>query len=53
MYPLLDLNDRENVIRVWQAVMPADAFSGAVQLVRKAIGDYFAELTVRMPELVA
>lgn len=53
MYPLLDLNDRENMIRIWQAVMPADAFSGAVQLVRQAIGDDFAELTVRMPELVA
>ena len=32
-------------------VMPADAFKGAVQLVHQAIGDDFAELARRIPDL--
>jgi len=53
MYPLLGHNDRENMTRIWQLVMPADAFTGAVQLVHKAIGDDFAELARRIPGLPA
>jgi len=51
MYPLLGHDDRENMTRVWQHVMPADAFAGAVQLVHQAIGDEFAELARRIPGL--
>jgi hemerythrin-like domain-containing protein len=51
MYPLLGHNDRENMTRVWQRVMPPDAFTGAVQLVHQAIGDEFAELARRIPDL--
>jgi hypothetical protein len=51
MYPLLCHDDRENMTRVWQHVMPADAFMGAVQLVHQAIGDEFAELARRIPSL--
>jgi hypothetical protein len=51
MYPLLGHNDRENMTRIWQRVMPPDAFTGAVQLVHQAIGDEFAELARRIPEL--
>ena len=32
-------------------VMPADVFSGAIQLVHQAIGDDFAELARRIPDL--
>ena len=39
MYPLLGHDDRENMTRIWQMVMPADAFPGAAQLVHKAIGE--------------
>ena len=31
--------------------MPADAFAGALQLVHQAIGDDFAELSRRIPDL--
>ena len=53
MFPLLGDDDRENMTRIWQHVMPADAFTGAVQLVQQAIGDDFAELARRIPELAA
>jgi hypothetical protein len=51
MYPLLGHDDRENMTRIWQMVMPADAFAGAAQLVHKAIGEDWAELTRRIPAL--
>jgi hypothetical protein len=53
MFPLLGDEDRENMTRIWQLVMPADAFTGAVQLVHQAIGDDFAELVRRIPALAA
>jgi Hemerythrin HHE cation binding domain len=53
MYPLIGHNDRENMTRIWQKVMPPDAFAGAVQLVHQAIGDEFAELARRIPDLAA
>ena len=53
MYPLLGDDDRENMTRIWQMVMPADAFAGAVQLVHQAIGDDYAELHRRIPDLAA
>ena len=51
MFPLLGNDDRENMTRIWQMVMPADAFAGATALVEQAIGDEWAELTRRIPEL--
>jgi hypothetical protein len=51
MFPLLGANDRENMIRIWQMVMPAPAFAGIKPLVRKAIGDDWAELERRIPAL--
>jgi hypothetical protein len=51
MYPLIGHDDRENMTRIWQKVMPPDAFAGAVQLVHRAIGDEFAELARRIPDL--
>jgi hypothetical protein len=53
MYPLLGDDDRENMTRIWQMLMPAGAFAGAVQLVHHAIGDDFAELHRRIPDLAA
>ena len=53
MYPLLGNDDRENMTRIWQQVMPPDAFAGAVQLVHQAIGDGFEELARRVPGLAA
>jgi hypothetical protein len=51
MFPLMGNDDRENMTRIWRQVMPADAFAGATQLVEKAIGDDYAELARRIPEL--
>jgi hypothetical protein len=51
LFPLLGDDDRENMIRIWQMVMPAPAFAGVKQLVQAAIGDEWAELTRRIPTL--
>jgi len=51
MFPLLGDDDRENMTRIWQMVMPADAFTGAIALVQNAIGEDFVELARRIPEL--
>ena len=53
MYPLLGDDDRENMTRIWQMVMPADAFAGAMKLVHQAIGDEFTGLCQRIPDLAA
>jgi hypothetical protein len=51
MFPLLGHDDRENMTRAWRMVMPADAFAGVLQLVKRAVGDDWAELARRIPEL--
>ena len=51
MFPLLGNDDRENMTRIWQMVMPTDAFAGATTLVEQAIGDEYVELARRIPEL--
>ena len=51
MFPLMGDDDRENMTRIWQHVMPPEAFAGATQLVATAIGDEWSELTRRIPEL--
>ena len=52
LFPLLGHDDRENMTRIWQTVMPAPGFAMAKQLIQKAIGDDWAELTRRIPTLV-
>jgi hypothetical protein len=51
MFPLLGHDDRENMTRIWQMVMPPPAFARAKQLIQKAIGNDWAELTQRIPAL--
>jgi hypothetical protein len=51
MFPLMGNDDRENMTRIWQMVMPAPVFAGVKQLIHKAIGDDWAELTRRIPTL--
>ena len=53
MYPLLGDDDRENMTRIQQMVLPPEAFAGVKQLIQRSIGDDWAELTRRMPELSA
>ena len=38
MFPLIGDEDRENMIRVWQMVMPPEVSAGTMQLVRQAVG---------------
>ena len=51
MFPLMGDDDRENMTRIWQMVMPPPVFAGAAQLIRVAIPDGWAELVRRIPEL--
>jgi hypothetical protein len=53
LYPLLGDDDRENMTRIQQMVLPPEAFAGVRQLIQGAIGDDWAELARRMPELSA
>ena len=51
MFPLMGQDDRENMTRIWQMVMPAPVFAGAKELIKKAVGSDWAELTHRIPTL--
>jgi len=48
MFLLMGYDDRENMIRIWQMRMPASAFAGAKELIKKAIGSDWAKLTRRI-----
>lgn len=51
LFPLLGSDDRENMIRIWQMLMPAEAFAGVRKLVQKTVGDGWVDLTQRIPGL--
>jgi len=51
LYPLIGHDDRENMTRIWQMVMPPAVFDQVKQLIQKAIGPDWAELTRRIPPL--
>jgi hypothetical protein len=51
LYPLIGDDDRENMTRIWQMVMPPPVFAGVAQQIHQAIGDDWAELTRRIPTL--
>ena len=51
LFPLMVNNDRENMTRIWQMVMPPPIFAQVKQLIQKAIGNDWAELTRRIPTL--
>jgi hypothetical protein len=53
LFPLIGHDDREGMLRVLQAALPPETFTGVSQLVRQAIGDDWAELRRRIPELPA
>jgi hypothetical protein len=50
-YPLIGPDDRENMTRILQMVMPPPMFAQVKQLIQKAIGSDWAELTRRIPDL--
>ena len=51
LFPLLGDDDRENMTRIYQMVMPAPAFAGVKLLIQNALGPDWAELTRRIPNL--
>jgi hypothetical protein len=51
LFPLIGNDDRENMTRIWQKMMPPPAFAGAKELIKKSIGTDWAELTRRIPTL--
>jgi hypothetical protein len=51
LFPLIGNDDRENMTRIWQKMMPPPAFAGAKELIKKSIGSDWAELTRRIPTL--
>lgn len=51
MFPLMGHDDRENMTRIWQTVMPPEAFGGAAHLIQETLGADWAELTRRIPSL--
>ncbi len=52
MFPLVGNDDRENMTRIWQMVLPPPVFAQVKQLIQKALGNDWAELTRRIPSLV-
>jgi hypothetical protein len=51
LFPLLSHDDRENMVRIREMVMPPPAMAQATQLAREAVGADWAELTRRVPAL--
>lgn len=51
LFPLIGLEDRENMIRIYEIRLPATAFEGVKGLIKKAVGNEWAELTQRIPTL--
>lgn len=51
LFPLLGPNDRENMTRIYRQAFPEPAFMEAAKLIKEAIGDDWADLTRRIPEL--
>jgi hypothetical protein len=51
IFPLRGHDDCENMTLIWQMVIPAPAFAEVKELIKKAIGSDFVELTRRIPTL--
>jgi hypothetical protein len=51
LYPLIGPQDRENMTRILRQALPAPVFTGVTQLIKSVIGDDWAELIRRIPDL--
>lgn len=51
LFPLIGNDDRENMTRIWQMVMPAPVFTGIKELIKQSVGNDWAELKRRIPTL--
>jgi hemerythrin-like domain-containing protein len=51
LFPLIGNDDRENMTRIFQVMLPPPAFAGVKELIKKTVGPEWAELTRRIPTL--
>jgi hypothetical protein len=51
LFPLIGHDDRENMTRIWQMLMPPPAFAAVKALIKKSIGPDWTELQRRIPGL--
>ena len=51
LFPLIGNDDRENMTRIWQNVLPAPAFANVKKLIEKSVGSDWEELKRRIPTL--
>ena len=51
LFPLIGINDRENMVRIWQQALPPPVFVKVTGLVKAATGDGWPEIANRIPEL--
>lgn len=51
LFPLIDSDDRENMVRIWQKSLPEPAFMRVTSLIKTAIGSDWGQLIRRIPEL--
>ena len=49
--PLVGLEDKENIIRIWQMVLPPPVYADVRDVIQKVTGSDWIELTRRIPEL--
>jgi hypothetical protein len=51
LFPLLDLEDRVAVTKVWMTEMPPQVFDSLKLLIKKTVGENWVGLTRQIPEL--
>jgi hypothetical protein len=50
-FPLIGIEDQENMIRIWQMMLPPPAFASVRETIRSVSGSDWDELTRRIPDL--
>lgn len=51
LFPLVDLDDRATMVRLYQRALPPEGFVGVAGLIRSVIGDDYAALAAAVPGL--
>jgi iron-sulfur cluster repair protein YtfE (RIC family) len=51
LYPLIGLDDRENMTRIFRSALPEATFRELLHVIQQAIGEGWADLTSRIPDL--
>ncbi len=51
LFPLIGIDDRENMVRILKMVLPQPMFEGATKVIREAIGEEWGAVAARIPEL--